>query len=106
MKQMMAHVTQAQTIMTLAVNDTVFSPKITLTPNYNPYSSFSNHGFVMPINKAQVKSLKVVVLGLRKTAISQRPFYGYCLRDSHPFILFIYAPEGKSKYIVCTAAIN
>ncbi|XP_029657356.1 uncharacterized protein LOC115231480 [Octopus sinensis] len=69
-KQMMDHVIEAQIITGHGKNDTVFIPKIPLTPTDCPYPVQRMQfplklSFSMTINKAQGQSLKVVGLDLR-----------------------------------------
>ncbi|XP_014785092.1 uncharacterized protein LOC106879881 [Octopus bimaculoides] len=69
-KQMMDHVTEAQIIMKHTKNDTVYIPKISLTPTYCPYPMQKLQfplklSFAVTINKAQAQLLKVVGLDLR-----------------------------------------
>uniref|UniRef100_A0A0L8GNT0 DNA helicase Pif1-like 2B domain-containing protein n=1 Tax=Octopus bimaculoides TaxID=37653 RepID=A0A0L8GNT0_OCTBM len=82
---------EAQIITGHGKNDTVFIPKIPLTPIDCPYTIFA-----MTINKAQCQSLKVVALDLRTLCFSHGQFYVGCSRVGHPDNLFIFAPEEKN----------
>ncbi|XP_029656368.1 uncharacterized protein LOC115230306 [Octopus sinensis] len=62
--------------------------------------------FAMTINKVQGQSLKVVGSDLRTSCFSHGQFYIVCSRAGHPDSLLIYPPEGKTKNVVCKAALQ
>ncbi|XP_029636952.1 uncharacterized protein LOC115212253 [Octopus sinensis] len=95
-KQMLDNVIEDQIIMGHDKNDTVFIPKIPLTPNtlLLPYAETS-----VP---SHTRSLKVVGLDPRTSCFSHEQFYVGCSGAGHPDTLFIYAPEEKKPKMSST----
>ncbi|XP_036366079.1 uncharacterized protein LOC118766632 [Octopus sinensis] len=88
-KQIMDQDIEAQIITGHGKNNTVFIPKVPLTPTDCPYPMQSLQSplklsFTMTINKEQGPSLKIVGLDLRTSCFSHGQFYVGCSRVGHP----------------------
>ena len=91
--------------------ETVFIPRISLSPSDHPIE-FRRTQFpvklcyCMTINKAQGQTLKVVGLDLQQPCFAHGQFYVACSRVGSPEGLHILCQEGKTRNIVYTQALE
>ncbi|CAM1327328.1 Uncharacterised protein r2_g3635 [Pycnogonum litorale] len=110
-KKMMPHLLEAQIMTGPGKNETVFIPRIPLIPPDMPFEfkrlQFPVRvSFAMSINKAQGQSLKVTGLHLLQPCFSHGQLYVGCSRVGNGNDLFILTPNGKTKNVVYSAALQ
>ncbi|KMQ89299.1 atp-dependent dna helicase pif6-like protein [Lasius niger] len=104
-KTLQRNVIEATVFTGCAKGESVFIPRIPLTPSDYPFE-FKRLQFplkvcfAMTINKSQGQSLKVAEIDLRESCFSHGQFYVACSRVSSPSSLVILTPEGKTTNVV------
>ena len=94
-----------------ARGENVFIPRIPLIPSDVPIEFKRLQfpvklRFAMSINKSQGQSLKVVGLNLAELVFSHGQLYVGCSRVGNPANLYILSPDGKTKNVVYTEALQ
>ena len=112
-KKMMPHVLEATIMGGNFDGESVFIPKIPLTPSdSNLQISFERFqlpvklSFAITINKAQGQSLKVVGLKLDEQVFAHGQLYVGCSRVGNPENLYLLQHGGKTKNVVYPEALN
>ena len=109
--RMMSHVLEATIISGRYAGVHCFIPRIPVRPTDLPFEferlQFSVRlCFAMTINKSQGQSFKVVGLNLTDPVFTHGQLYVGISSVGNPDGLFILAPEGKTKNIVYSEALN
>ena len=91
--------------------ETVFIPRITLSPNDTVYEFQRTQfpvrlSYAMSINKSQGQTLKVVGLNLQENCFSHGQFYVACSRVGGPGQLHMLTQDGNTKNIVYRQALQ
>ncbi|GFW46236.1 ATP-dependent DNA helicase [Trichonephila clavipes] len=103
---MMNNVIEATILTGKFKGEDVLLPHIPMIPTDMPFEfkrlQFPMRlAFAMTINKAQGQSLQVCGLNLENPCFSHGQLYAACSRVGKPSDLFVYAPDGKTRNIVC-----
>lgn len=110
-KRMMNNVIEATIFNGSFRGEDVLIPRIPMIPTDMPFEfkrlQFPIRlAFAMTINKAQGQTLQVCGINLENPCFSHGQLYVACSRVGKPSNLFIYAPDGRTKNVVYTNALQ
>lgn len=110
-KKLMNNVIEATILKGKFKGEDVFIPRIPMIPTDLPFNfkrlQFPVRlAFAMTINKAQGQSLGVCGLNLEFPCFSHGQLYVACSRVGSPTSLYVYAPNGKTKNVVYSKALQ
>ena len=101
-RQLLRNLIVADIITGEYAGETVFIPRITLSPNDTVYEFQRTQfpvrlSYAMSINKSQGQTLKVVGLNLQENCFSHGQFYVACSRVGGPGQLHMLTQDGNTK---------
>lgn len=110
-KKMMNNIIEATILNGKFKGEDVLLPRIPMIPTDMPFEfkrlQFPVRlAFAMTINKAQGQSLQVCGLNLENPCFTHGQLYVACSRVGKPSDLFVYTPDGKTKNIVYSKALQ
>lgn len=110
-KKMMNNIIEATILNGKFKGEDVLLPRIPMIPTDMPFEfkrlQFPVRlAFAMTINKAQGQSLQVCGLNLENPCFTHGQLYVACSCVGKPSDLFVYTPDGKTKNIVYSKALQ